>query len=153
MKIATLAIIVKDGKVLLGNKKKGEIGKGTMNGPGGKVEEGESLVECLVRETREELGIELDPAGLTETAVITFHVDGTPDFKVHVFLTGAFSGTPVETDDMIPGWYDIDSLPLDRMLESDREWFSKTAKGEKFRANAYYRKRASDFDRIEFFPF
>ncbi len=36
--------------------------------PGGKVEAGEPLESALVREIREELGIELDPAGLAPFA-------------------------------------------------------------------------------------
>lgn len=152
MKIATLAIIRKQNQVLLGLKKKGEIGSQTFNGPGGKQEEGESLVDCVTRETREEVGIELDRNALKLIAVITFHVGGIPDFEVHTYLTDTFSGTPSETDDMIPYWFDTNKLPLDRMLESDREWFSKAIAGEEFRANVYYKQRAANFERIEFFP-
>ena len=152
MKIATLAIIVQNGKVLLGHKKKGEIGTNTLNGPGGKCEPGESLIECVVRETREEVRIELDPTDITETALITFYTGSVPDFEMHVFFTNHFSGTPQETDDMIPGWYDLNNRPLERMLEADRTWFERVARGERLRANAYYRERAKDFERIEFLP-
>ena len=153
MKVATLAIIIKDNQVLLGFKKKGEIGSQTVNGPGGKVEEGETLEECLARETKEELGIELDEDKLEKTAVITFFAKGVADFEVHIFRTSSFSGTPVETLDMIPTWYDIDNLPFEKMLESDREWFEKAIRGEKFNAKVYYSDRASGFERIEFLPF
>jgi 8-oxo-dGTP diphosphatase len=153
MKIATLAIILNNGKVLLGYKKKGEIGTGTINGPGGKKEEAETLIECLVRETLEEVGIHLSPMHLVETAIITFHAGGIPDFKVHVFRTEVFSGKPIETKDMIPEWYDIDDLPLDRMLESDQEWFTRAINGERFNANVYYKERAKSFEKIEFFPY
>ncbi|MCX6787082.1 MAG: hypothetical protein NTY93_00970 [Candidatus Kaiserbacteria bacterium] len=50
MKIATLAIITRGNKILLGLKRNGcEIGDGTLNGPGGKQEPCETLVECLMR--------------------------------------------------------------------------------------------------------
>lgn len=153
MKVATLGIIIRNNQVLLGFKKKGEIGSQTVNGPGGKVEEGESLEECLVRETKEELGIELDKEKLEKTAVITFFAKGVVDFEVHIFRTSIFSGTPQETLDMIPAWYDIDNLPFDKMLESDRKWFEKAIHGDKFNANVYYRERASGFEKIEFLPF
>lgn len=151
MKIATLAIILQDKKVLLGHKKRGEIGSDTLNGPGGKCEKNETPTECVIRETKEEVGIELDRAHLVETAIITFHAAGIPDFKVHIFRTRVFSGTPTETDEMIPDWYDIEDLPTERMLESDREWFVKAINGNKFRANVYYKGRASGFIKIEFF--
>lgn len=152
MKIATLAIIVRDNKVLLGWKKKGEIGERTLNGPGGKQDPGETLVECLVRETKEELDIALDPARLSEVAVITFHAAGIPDFKVHVFRTGTFDGEPKETADMVPEWHGVDALPFERMLESDREWFKRAIDGTPFLANVYYKERAAEFERIEFLP-
>ncbi|MBI2003430.1 MAG: 8-oxo-dGTP diphosphatase [Parcubacteria group bacterium] len=153
MKIATLAIVLRGNKVLLGHKKKGEIGTGTLNGPGGKCEDDESLIDCVVRETREEIGIKLDRDRLKEIAVITFYAAGVPDFVVHVFRTHVFSGMPVETADMTPGWYDIINLPVERMLESDQEWFPKAIRGEKFRANVYYKRRATGFEKIEFFPY
>jgi len=54
---------------------------------------------------------------------------------------------------MVPDWYDIEKLPVDRMLESDRAWFPKLVHGETFRANVYYRERAKGFLGIKFFPF
>ena len=53
---ATLVFVVRDGKILLINKKTG-LGKGKVNGPGGKVEKGESPEDCAIRECQEELGI------------------------------------------------------------------------------------------------
>ncbi|MDO8600011.1 MAG: NUDIX domain-containing protein [bacterium] len=153
MKIATLAIVLRNSSVLLGYKKTGEIGAHTLNGPGGKCKKGESPVQCVVRETKEEIGITLFPQHLEETALITFFAGGIPDFKVHIFRTSVFAGSPVETADMIPGWHDINDLPTHRMLESDKEWLPKVIRGEKFRANVFYKNRAANFERIEFFPF
>lgn len=150
MKQATLVFIINDNKVLLGEKKRGEIGTGTLNGPGGKREGNESLMECAVRETYEELGVTLQPSKLKEVAVVTFYADGIPDFEVYVYRTHQLISAPIETDDMIPEWYLIDDLPFERMLESDRAWVSRALKDSAFKANVYYKKRAKDFDRIEF---
>ncbi len=138
---------------MLGEKKKGEIGTGTLNGPGGKLDPGETLVECLVRETFEELEIRLNPATLEEIAVITFFAAGVSDFKVHIYWTDEFEGELHETADMIPSWHALNKLPFDQMLEGDREWFAKAVRGEKFNANVYYKERAKEFERIEYLPF
>jgi 8-oxo-dGTP diphosphatase len=153
MKIASLAIIEQDGKILFGLKRGAEIGSGTLNGPGGKLDPGESIVDCVVRETKEELDIELDRATLEASgpaAIVTFYAAGIPDFEVHVFYTSSFVGEPKETESMIPEWHSKEALPYARMLESDAKWFPKILAGEKFRANVFYRERAKDFERIEF---
>ena len=46
--------------VLLIEKRRG-LGEGWYNGPGGKCEAGETPRECAARETREEVGLEVDP--------------------------------------------------------------------------------------------
>jgi len=153
MKIATLGIVTRDGLLLLGEKKKGEIGTGKLSGPGGKLDPGETLEECLIRETREELEIELDPMSLELTAIIDFYAAGEIDFRVYVYHARILSGEIHETSDMIPGWYLLNNSTFDRTYESDRHWLPKAARGEKFCANVYYRNRAHDFDRIEFLPF
>jgi len=63
-KIATVLVVVKDGKVLLGMKKRG-FGEGRWNGFGGKPNAGESVEEAAIRETQEECGIK--PKGILKT--------------------------------------------------------------------------------------
>ncbi len=154
MKIATLGIITRNDHILLGRKQgKPEIGEGTLNGPGGKLELGETLVECLVRETEEELGVILDPTRLELCAVITFFVNGVADFEVYVYRANYFFGEPKETASMVPEWHVIDKIPFGRMLESDDKWLPQLVRGEKFYANVYYKERAKGFLKIEFSPF
>ena len=53
---ATLVFVVEADRVLLIRKKRG-LGAGKINGPGGRLEPGETLLECAVREIQEELCI------------------------------------------------------------------------------------------------
>ncbi|HEY6018811.1 MAG TPA: NUDIX domain-containing protein, partial [Candidatus Paceibacterota bacterium] len=130
MKYATLAIIEKDGQVLLGYKKKGvEEISDILNGPGGKVETGETPEQCVVRETEDELGILLDIYSLEKVALITFLAGGIADFIVHVYRTSVFMGEPQETRVMVPHWFPIIAIPYERMLEGDREWFPNVLAG------------------------
>src|ERR1700761_870412 len=60
---ATLLFIVEveRNRILLIRKKRG-LGAGKVNAPGGRLEPGESLAECAIRETQEELCVTpLDP--------------------------------------------------------------------------------------------
>jgi ADP-ribose pyrophosphatase YjhB (NUDIX family) len=150
MKQATLAVIVRHNYVLLGMKHSGEIGVGTWNGPGGKVERNESIVNCVIRETKEELGVILFPQYLQQIATIRFHANNTPDFEVKVFWTDRIVGNPKHTKDMRPRWFHVSALPLSEMLESDRYWFPRAVRKECFTADVYYRERAKHFERIVF---
>ena len=57
MKVVAAAIVISDGKVLLARRKRGDSHQGYWEFPGGVVEAGETIEECLVRELREELGV------------------------------------------------------------------------------------------------
>ncbi len=59
MPIPVMAAIIRhNGKILLCQRKTGALA-GKWEFPGGKLERGESPEECLVREIREELGLEI----------------------------------------------------------------------------------------------
>jgi 8-oxo-dGTP pyrophosphatase MutT (NUDIX family) len=152
---ATLVLIVKDGKVLLGYKKKGvEEISDILNGPGGKQEAGETLLQCAVREALEEMGAVLDPQALKKIAVITFFAGGSPDFEVHVYWTNSLLSEPAETASMVPEWFAVEAIPYERMLEGDRLWFPLALSGEeKFGANVYYERRAQGLIEMVMVPF
>ena len=55
--VVTAAIIERDGRFLMARRLKGTHLEGLWEFPGGKIEPGESLEACLVRELAEELGV------------------------------------------------------------------------------------------------
>jgi len=126
---ATLMFIQQNGKLLLIDKKRG-FGAGYFNAPGGHLEEGETWLECAVRETEEELCI--TPLHPVQVGTLLFQfVDG---HRIHgeVFTSTQFEGTPTETDEAVPHWFPIDDLPYQNMWADDPIWYPKMLAGEKF---------------------
>lgn len=58
MKIVGTAIIVdEEGKILIGQRPEGKALPGLWEFPGGKLEEGETIEQCIIREIYEELNV------------------------------------------------------------------------------------------------
>jgi 8-oxo-dGTP diphosphatase len=68
--VVAAAVVIEEGRVLLTQRKAGTHLEGAWEFPGGKVEAGEDPREALVRELREEIGVETT-AG--EVIDVTFH--------------------------------------------------------------------------------
>jgi 8-oxo-dGTP diphosphatase len=128
--VATLVFIVRDGKVLLIRKKRG-LGAGKINGPGGRLDPGETALACAVREMREELvTIPLDPV---ERGQLSFQfVDGYA-IHVHVFRATCYRGEPRETVEATPLWTPVDAIPFHEMWADDGLWLPVLLAGDPFR--------------------
>ena len=128
---ATLVFIHQGTRVLLIEKLRG-IGMGKINGPGGKIDPGETPEQCAVREVQEELHIDtLDPVKRGE---LWFAMSDLPDIHCHVYTATKFTGTPTATDEAIPYWCEIADIPFERMWEDDAYWLPQALKGESFDA-------------------
>ena len=128
---AVLLFVIQNGSILLIRKKRG-LGAGKINGPGGRIEPGESPKDAAIRETHEELlitPIEPEPRGS-----LHFHfLDG---YKLHctVFVASKFTGQPTETDEAVPLWTPIEAIPFQEMWADDRYWLPGVIAGKKFTA-------------------
>ncbi|MCB1684681.1 MAG: 8-oxo-dGTP diphosphatase [Pseudomonadales bacterium] len=125
--VGTLAFIVSGDSVLLIRKKRGH-GAGKLNGPGGKVEAGETPLAGVIRETEEEVGVRLiRPELLGRFRFVDLRASQWLGFA---FLARTWEGTPVETDEARPHWFDKRRLPFDEMWEDDRYWLPRLLNGE-----------------------
>ena len=77
--VSAVALIDRDGRVLLAQRPVGKSMAGLWEFPGGKVEAGETPEAALVRELREELGIETQNSCL---APLTFASHSYEDFHL-----------------------------------------------------------------------
>jgi 8-oxo-dGTP diphosphatase len=128
---ANLCFIVKDGRILLIHKKRG-LGAGKINGPGGKIEPGETALESAIRETQEEIGV--TPLEIEERGVL--HFQFTDGYSLHctVFLARDFAGSLIETEEAVPIWFPTDAIPFGEMWEDDRHWLPQVLAGQRFQA-------------------
>lgn len=128
---ATLMFVLRDGQILLIHKKRG-LGAGKINGPGGRLEPGETPLAAAIRETQEELCV--TPTGIQAMGELLFQfVDG---FSIHgyVFTATGYTGEPQETNEAIPVWFPTDALPYHRMWADDRVWMPLLLQGRQFNA-------------------
>ena len=127
---ANLCFVIRNGQILLIRKKRG-LGAGKMNGPGGRLEKGETAEQAAIRETQEEIGV--TPTGLKMAGELFFQfLDG---YKLHVAVFSAESchGTLCETDEAIPVWTDIPAIPYNEMWQDDPFWLPLVLEGKTFR--------------------
>ncbi|MFZ1987547.1 MAG: NUDIX hydrolase [Minisyncoccia bacterium] len=91
-KVGVGVIVKKDGKVLVGQRKSSH-GQGTWSFPGGHLEFGETVVQCALRETKEETGLSVKNA-----AFVTFTEDFFSGEKHYVtlFVSADYDGGEVE---------------------------------------------------------
>jgi mutator protein MutT len=95
------ALIFRDGKLLITQRHAGAHLGGLWEFPGGKRETGETFEECLVREIREELGVEISVVSLFAEI---FH--DYPEKSVHLkfFIGKLLQGEPQPLDCAAVKW-------------------------------------------------
>jgi 8-oxo-dGTP diphosphatase len=120
-RLRVVAAALLDGKrVLIAERPAGKHMAGWWEFPGGKVGEGESDAQALVRELREELGIEARP----DAEIMTLTHD-YPDRTVDLVLWRAsFDGEPRGLDGQQLKWVACESLGEQRMLPADRPFIA-----------------------------
>jgi A/G-specific adenine glycosylase len=123
------AVIQDQDKVLLGLRPETDLLGGLWEFPGGKVEEGETLLQALKREIEEELAVAVKPGeeiGVYPHAYTHFRI------TLHAFETNLQSGEPQPLDHDQVEWVRIDQLDkypmgkVDRLIaeELQRRWKS-----------------------------
>jgi ADP-ribose pyrophosphatase YjhB (NUDIX family) len=148
MKLTTLNFLIKDTQVLLAMKKR-SFGEGKWNGVGGKVEEGETLKDAVIRETKEETTVSCVPSATEEVAVLTFFYTDKPEWnqECHIFVTKVWEGEPKETEDMRPQWFSFDALPFESMWVDDPLWLPLVLHGTHLRAEFYFSEKGARLEK------
>jgi 8-oxo-dGTP diphosphatase len=126
----TLCFVIQDGQILLIEKKRG-LGAGKVNGPGGRLEKGETAEQAAIRETQEEVGI--TPTGVQWAGDLRFQFRDGYSLHCTVYRASGWEGELMETAEAKPFWVRTDQIPYDRMWADDEQWMPRLLSGEKFR--------------------
>lgn len=126
---ATLLFVFRGRSVLLIDKKKG-LGAGKINGPGGRVDPGETPRQAAIREVEEELHV--TPTGVKKAGELMFQFTDGHSIHGYVFTATGYRGRPTETDEATPLWFPVNKLPYDRMWADDRVWMPLLLEGRRF---------------------
>ncbi len=116
------ALIFRGGKLLITQRHaKAHLG-GRWEFPGGKREAGESFEQCLVREIREELGVEIAVGELFEEISHTY-----PEKSVHLkfFICKLISGEPQPLDCAAVKWIEKSGLDAHEFPAADARLLEK----------------------------
>jgi 8-oxo-dGTP diphosphatase len=115
-RVVAAALFDAERRVLIAERPAGKHMAGWWEFPGGKVAEGESDAEALVRELREELGVETRPDHVVMQLSHEY-----PDRTIDLVLWRATltSGSPQGLDGQQLKWVDCQSLGAEHMLPAD----------------------------------
>ena len=138
MILASLCYIQRAGQTLMIHriKRADDIHLGKWNGLGGKFEAGESPEECVIREVREESGLELRQPRLC--GLLLFPAFKGNDWYVFVFTASEFSGEITENEEGYLEWIPNDKVENLPLWPSDHVFLPWIRKGQFFSAKFVY---------------
>jgi mutator protein MutT len=121
------ALIFRDGKLIITQRHAHAHLGGLWEFPGGKREAGETFEQCLVREIREELGVEIAVGELYEEIAHDY-----PEKSVHLkfFRCKLLAGEPQPLDCAAVKWIEKSQLAAHEFPAADAQLLEKLRAGD-----------------------
>ena len=137
--INTVSIyLFKEDEILLlfRDKKENDINHNKYIGVGGHIEEGETPLEAIVREVKEETNY--DVINPTLRAVVIFHF-GEDIERMYLYTSSSFSNIELPCNEGTLRWVKIKDIPTLPMWEGDQYFLNKILNNEPyFEIEEYY---------------
>lgn len=126
--LVSAGIIHRDGKVLVGQRRRADRHPLKWEFPGGKVESGESPQQALIRELREELKIE----ATVGSELARYEHEYPSGSRVHLlfFSIPAYTGQLVGQVFEQIQWVEFHDLPTLDFLDGDFDFVRRLARGD-----------------------
>jgi 8-oxo-dGTP diphosphatase len=154
MKLATLCYVTdktsKTTLMLHRIKKENDYHEGKWNGLGGKFEPGESPEDCVIREVKEESGLDIINPRLN--GFITFPMfDGIDDWYVFLFTADNFSGELIDSEEGKLEWIPNDKLFSLNLWDGDKIFINWLLQDKFFSAKFIYENRRYKEHQVRFY--
>lgn len=117
--VAACALVDRDGRVLIAQRPEGKNEAGLWEFPGGKLDPGETPEAALVRELKEELGVETEKSCLAPIAFAS-HPAGDFHLLMPLFVCRKWTGQPVAHEHQALKWVRPNALMEYDMPAADR---------------------------------
>lgn len=137
---ATVCHIIRGRKLLL-KLANGGVSAGKWNGPGGKIEAGETPAQGVVREVMEETSLRIADPVYHGKILFRMNGGGGPEYVVHAFSAWKFSGRARSSAEGRVRWFGLESIPYAKMWDDDRYWLPLLLNGVSFDARFTYDRR------------
>ena len=134
----TIIYLEKDNKYLMlhRNKKEKDLNKDKWIGVGGHIEENETNDECIVREVKEETGLDLIDFKLC--GEVLFDIDGFIEL-MYVYTSSNFKGKLIECNEGTLEWIEKSKINQLNIWEGDIIIFNKMGNDDYFKLKMLYR--------------
>jgi len=125
MTSVTAAIIIKDGKLLIAQRLKGDALAHKWELPGGKIEEGETPEECLERELLEEFSVQIKVGEFIIKSI--YHYDHI-SIELLAFLIEEIIGEFIINDHEEIEWISVDEVGYYDFADADKPIINEITK-------------------------
>jgi 8-oxo-dGTP diphosphatase len=154
MKLATLCYVIdkKSNRTLMIHriKKENDYHEGKWNGLGGKFDDGESPEDCVIREVKEESGLDIKNPRMHGFISFPFF-DGKEDWHVFIFTANEFTGELIDSQEGKLEWVPNEKLTKLNLWDGDKIFLEWLFQDKFFSAKFVYDNRKMKKYEVHFY--